>query len=45
MAVENRRHIFAGSGGAFSDVGKMPTLLEEAKAGPRHPGNRKGSRC
>jgi hypothetical protein len=31
--------------GLFSDVGKMLTLLEEAKAGPRHPGNRKGSRC
>jgi hypothetical protein len=45
MAVENRRHIFAGSGGAFSDVGKMLTHLEGAEADPRHPGNRKGSRC
>ena len=35
----------AGSGGAFSDVGKIPTLLEGgAGADPRHPGNRKGSR-
>jgi hypothetical protein len=35
----------AGSGGAFSDVGKMLTHLEGAEADPRHPGNRKGSRC